>query len=116
MHNIPEEQIGHLTPTERRSLRDRLLNHAREQLGPAAPPADAKGAMDALLAEALEMGLSWETHIAAFALLRIARGPDVLSALGYVHNKQAPKAEIAAAFEAFVDGLSAPIWATPPIK
>ena len=114
MMRIREEQVGHLTPITRRSLRDRLIVHAREQLGPAALAADAPAQMDALLAEALEMGLSWETHIAAFAVLRIARGDAVLADLGYVHNKQAPKADIAAAFEAFLSGLDAPIWATPP--
>ena len=116
MLKIRAEQVGHLTPQTRRSLRDRLVDHAREELGPAALEPDAGAQMDTLLAEALEMGLSWETHIAALALLRIARGDDVLADLGYAHNNQAPKAEIAAAFEAFLAGLSAPIWATPPVR
>lgn len=114
MLKIREEQVGHLTPITRRSLRDRLIGHAREELGPDALDKDAPAQMDALLAEALEMGLSWETHIAAFALLRIARGDGVLAALGYAHNPQAPKAEIAEAFDVFLSGLDAPIWATPP--
>ena len=114
MLTIREEQVGHLTPVTRRSLRDRLIGHAREELGAGALAEDARAQMDALLAEALETGLSWETHIAAFALLRIARGEGVLAELGYAHNKQAAKAEIAAAFDAFLAGLDAPIWATPP--
>jgi hypothetical protein len=115
MMKIREEQVGHLNPITRRSLRDRLIGHACAELGPSSQaPGGAELQMDALLTEALEMGLSWETHIAAFAVLRIARGDGVLTALGYVHNKQAPKAEIAEAFETFLAGLSAPIWATPP--
>jgi hypothetical protein len=114
MLKIREEQVGHLTPVTRRSLRDRLVGHAREELGTKALAPDAHAQMDTLLAEALDMGLSWETQIAAFALLKIARGDAVLTELGYAHNSQAPKAEIAEAFEAFLTSLSAPIWATPP--
>ena len=67
--------------------------------------------MDAILAAALEMGLSWETHIADYAVLRAALGPGALEKLGYAHDAQQPKADIDAAFEAFVDGLPQPIWA-----
>jgi hypothetical protein len=113
MLKIKAEQVGHLTPERRRSLRDRLIGHAREALGARFPwtPQEAQAGMDALLAEALAMGLSWETHIAQYAVLRLALGEDALERLGYAHDAQKPKAEIAAAFEAFLDGLPQPIWA-----
>jgi hypothetical protein len=117
MLKIREEQVGHLTPVTRRSLRDRLAHHLRAELGPAAlPPMGARtdALVDRLLGEALEMGLSWETHVAAFMLLKIARGDEALETLGYAHVAQAPKADIAARFEAFLDTLSRPIWITPP--
>ena len=33
MLRIRAEQVGHLTPNTRRSMRDRLIGHARQELG-----------------------------------------------------------------------------------
>ncbi len=113
MLRIREEQIEHLDQGARRSLCDRLIGHVRQEMGAEAfahPPLEARRRMEEILSEALALGLSWETHIAGYAVLRIAGGPGALDALGYRHNPQAPKAEIAEAFEAFLDGLPTPIW------
>ena len=114
---IRQEQVGHLSPVSRRSLRDRVLAHVRAELGPGALPpvaAEAAALMDAALEEARGMGLSWETQIADYAVLRTALGEGALAKLGYVHDRQQPKAEIAAAFADFIDGLPRPIHAAAP--
>ncbi|MGG7565961.1 hypothetical protein ACQ5SO_07350 [Rhodovulum sp. DZ06] len=114
---IRDEQVGALSPVEQRSLRDRVLGHVRAELGPGALPpvaSDAARMIDAALAEARDMGLSWETQIADYAVLRTALGEGALARLGYTHNAQAPKAEIAAAFAAFLDSLPRPIHAAAP--
>ena len=113
MLRIRAEQIEHLTPKDLRSLRDRLIGHVRQEMGAELfpyPPLEAQEVMDRLLADALDLGLTWETHIAAYAELRIAGGDDALDRLGYRHNPQAPKAEIAERFETFLETLPRPIW------
>lgn len=67
--------------------------------------------MKAILADARNLGLIWETHIAAYATLRIAGGPRALERLGYAHDPRARSAEIAEAFQDFLDRLPTPIWA-----
>ena len=116
---VREEQVGHLSPVSRRSLRDRVLGHVREELGPGAlPPVASEAAklVETVLEEARDLGLSWETQIADYAVLRVALGPEALALLGYAHNAQAPKAEIAEAFAAFLDSLPRPIHAAPRMR
>lgn len=111
MLRIREEQVGCLSPVARRSLAERILGHARMALGPGAlpgPAAEDLSRIEALMDEALGMGLSWETHVAAFAALRLGLGEAALTQLGYAHRPQAPKAEIAAAFDDFLAGLPDP--------
>ena len=114
MLRIRSEQVEHLDPRAKRSLRDRLIGHVRQEMGADAlprAPLEAQTEMDAILGDALDLGLSWETHIAAYAELRLAGGEQALQRLGYAHNPQAPKAEIAEAFESFLERLPRPIWA-----
>lgn len=111
MLKIREEQVRHLGAVGRRSLRDRVLAHVREVLGPGALPGPASQdarIVDRMISEALDLGLSWETHIAAYAALRAALGEAPLQRLGESLDTQAPKAEIAARFEAILHALPAP--------